>query len=292
MEDLEINKLVVFGVGLIGGSFAAALKKADKVKHVVGVGRGQENLARALQLGLIDEATNDVALALRDADFVLLAVPMGQMAPIFSQIAPYLEAGVVVSDAGSTKGDIIVAARRVLGARFSRFVPAHPIAGAEQSGASAARSDLFIGKKVIVTPEADTDGMARHRVAQAWSACGAEVISLSATQHDQVLAAVSHLPHVLAYGLVHMIAMQPNAEQLFEFAAGGFKDFTRIASSSVEMWRDICMGNRDALLHYLNAYQLQLKQFVGFLETGDAHAIEAIFAKAREAREQWLAKKI
>jgi prephenate dehydrogenase len=291
VSDLEIKKLVVFGVGLIGGSFAAALKKAKKVQHIVGVGRSRENLERALKLGLIDEVGGDIALALKNADFVLLAVPMGQMTQVFAAIVPYLGGSTVVTDVGSTKGDVILVARTILGERFSRFVPAHPIAGAEHSGADAARPDLFIGKKVIVTPEPETEQQALRRVVDAWTVCEAEVVTLTSAEHDKVLAAVSHLPHVLAYGLVDMIAAQPNAEQLFEFAAGGFKDFTRIASSSVEMWRDICMGNRDALLHYLNAYQLQLEQMIAFLETGDTDAIARTFAKAREARERWLAKK-
>jgi len=290
VSDLEIRKLVIFGVGLIGGSFAAVLRKTKKVKHIVGMGRGRENLEHALKLGLIDEVGGDVALALNGADFVLLAVPMGQMPQIFSAIEPYLGANAVVTDVGSTKGNVVLAARAILGEKFSRFVPAHPVAGAEHSGAGAARHDLFTGKKIIITPEPETEQQALRQVIAAWEACGAEIVMLTYVEHDQALAAVSHLPHVLAYSLVGMIATQPNAEQLFGFAAGGFKDFTRIASSSTEMWRDICIGNRDALLRYLNAYQLQLEQMTAFLETGDADAIARTFAKAREARERWLAK--
>ena len=280
-------KLAVIGVGLIGGSFAAAMKQAGRVSHVSGAGRSRENLELARRRGLIDAIAPDAGAAARDADLVLVAAPVAQFPAIFVDLARTLAPGAVVTDGGSTKCDVIAAARRTLGAKLAQFVPGHPIAGAEHSGAQAASATLFRDRRVVLTPLAENAPASIERVADAWSACGARVSRLGAEEHDAVLAAVSHLPHVLAYALVHDIARRQNAEQLFSFAAGGFRDFTRIASSHPEMWRDICLANRERLLGELARYQAKLGELERLVAAGDGAALERLFAEAREARNQW-----
>ena len=287
MPPLRIERLVVAGVGLIGGSFALALKQAGAVGRVVGLGRTRRSLDRAVELGVIDEAADDAAAALRDADLVMLAMPVGQTAAVLERIAGHVGAKTIVTDAGSTKRDVIEAARAVLRDAWPRFVPGHPIAGAESSGADAARADLFRGRKAVLTPLPETDAPAVRRVADAWRACGAEVREMSAAEHDGVFAAVSHLPHLLAFALVHDVAQQPNAATLFDYAASGFRDFTRIASSHPEMWRDICLANRDALLLELDSYREQLDDLRLALARNDGERLEEIFGIARQARREW-----
>lgn len=288
---LKIRKLVVIGVGLIGGSFALALKRARVVQRVVGVGRTSRNLAAARKLKIIDEASQDPAQAVRDADLVLLATPVGQMPAVMTAIAPHLTAHAVVTDAGSTKGDVVSAARRFLGGHFSRFVPGHPVAGTEKSGAEAAFPDLFKGKNVILTPQRETVAAAASIVSRAWEACGARVTRLTADQHDAVLAAVSHLPHVVAYALVNMLARRRNADQLFGLSAGGLRDTVRIAGSSPEMWADICVANREALLAALEDYENELERVRAAIESADGAELRRLFAGARNARGKWLVKK-
>jgi len=284
----EIGKLVIVGVGLIGGSFALALKGAKAVREVLGVGRTGANIRRAVKLGVIDAAGALDAATLGDADLVLVATPVGQMASVFHALAPLVGANTVVTDAGSTKQDVIAVARRALGAALPRFVPAHPIAGTEKSGAEAAIAGLYRGRKVVLTPLAETQKSAVELVRSAWRQCGADVVELPPERHDAILAAVSHLPHVLAYALVHQVATHPSAEQQFGFAAGGFRDFTRIASSHPEMWRDICLANREALIGELDRYAGELADVRSMLERGDAAALERLFSQARAARERWL----
>jgi prephenate dehydrogenase len=269
-------RLAVIGVGLIGGSFALALKKAKAVAHVVGVGRSAANLKLAQERGIIDSIGKDVG----DADVVLVAAPVGQYPAIFKSLQG---SKAVITDAGSTKRDVVA-----LGKNLSRFVPGHPIAGAEKSGAAAASADLFRDRRVVLTPTAETDAAAVSKVEALWKACGARVSRMTAEEHDAVLAAVSHLPHLLAYGLVHEVAKRKNSEQLFSFAAGGFRDFTRIASSHPEMWRDICLANRDLLLSELKKYQGKVAAIERLLQSGDGAALEKLFAEARDARDQWL----
>ncbi|MEW6313598.1 MAG: prephenate dehydrogenase/arogenate dehydrogenase family protein [Pseudomonadota bacterium] len=280
------NKIVIFGVGLIGGSFALALRHAGLARRIVGVGRSRANLDLAMQRGLVDEAGTD-AVAVQDADLVLLAIPVGQMGAAMAAMVPHLAAHAIVTDAGSTKQDVVALARRHLGMHLARFVPAHPIAGSEQTGAGAAQADLYQDKNVIMTPLAETDREALARVTQAWRACGARVLEMTPPQHDAVFAAVSHLPHVLAFALVDMIAAQPNREQLLQFAASGFRDFTRIAGSSPEMWRDIALANRDALLVQLGNYQDELGQLRRLLEAGDGASLYELFARASAVRNAW-----
>jgi prephenate dehydrogenase len=289
--SVSFRKLAVFGVGLIGGSFALALKRAGIVGKVAGVGRSRSNLERALALGVIDEAADQVCGALEGADLVLVAVPVRQMDTVFAAIAPHLEPDAVLTDGGSTKRDVIGAARSALAGKIGRFVPAHPIAGGELSGVEAAGAELYRGRTVVVTPLAQTDPQARAAVDAAWRACGARVVEMSAQHHDEVLGAVSHLPHALAFAMVQMIADRPNASELFSFAGAGFRDFTRIASSSPEMWRDICLANRDVLLAELQAYRAELGRLAQLLEDGDGDALERTFASARAARNAWLAER-
>jgi len=267
-------KLAVIGVGLIGGSFALALKKAKAVSHVVGVGRSAANLEVARERGIIDSIAGDPG----DADVVLVAAPVGQYPAIFKSLSG---SKAIITDAGSTKRDVVA-----LGKHLSRFVPGHPIAGAEKSGAGAASADLFRDRRVVLTPLKETDDVAK--VESLWKACGARVSRMTAEEHDAVLAAVSHLPHLLAFGLVHEVAKRRNSEQLFSFAAGGFRDFTRIASSHPEMWRDICLANKDLLLSELKKYQGKVSAIEKLLQAGDGAALEKLFAEARQARDQWL----
>jgi len=284
----RIGKLVVVGVGLIGGSFALALKEAGAVGRVTGVGRGGRNIRRALELKIIDAAGAFDRATFADADLALLAVPVGQMRVVMRAIAPLIGAKTVVTDAGSTKEDVIALARRELKGGLARFVPGHPIAGTEKSGAESAFAGLYRGRRVVLTPLAGTEPRALALVRSAWRRCGASVAELQAREHDRVLAAVSHLPHLLAYALVDQVARAKNAKQLFSFAAGGFRDFTRIAASHPEMWRDICLANRRALLAELARYGGELQRVRKMLERGDARALHALFSGARGARDRWL----
>jgi prephenate dehydrogenase len=284
-----ITKLVVIGVGLIGGSFALALKRAGAVGRVVGVGRSRANLDEALALGVIDEASQDAAGAVRDADLVLLAMPVGQMGTVMATIAPHLPAHCLVTDAGSTKSDVAALARRHLASHLTHVVPGHPIAGAEQSGARAARAELFNGRCTVLTPLSENSVEAIQQATDLWRTCGAEVLSMDAADHDRVFAAVSHLPHLLAFALVDEVASRSNAAELFSFAASGFRDFTRIAGSSPEMWRDICLANRPALLDELDAYRARLDALRTALDAADAGALHHAFERASHARNGWTA---
>jgi prephenate dehydrogenase len=257
----------------------------------VGVGRSRPNLLAARRLGVIDEIETDPAAAVNDADLVLIAVPLGQTAAVLAQIAPHLNAQTIVTDVGSTKRDVISHARRYLGDAFARFVPAHPIAGTEKSGARAAFAGLFGGHRLIVTPEPETDLGAVRRVTAAWKCAGMRVTTMRAADHDRIYALVSHLPHVLSFALVEQIAGYADADKLFGHTGSGFRDSTRIAGSSPEMWRDVCLANRDALLCALDDHLSELEQLRGMIEASDGQGLEAHFATARAARAKWLLKK-
>lgn len=288
MAATAIKKVVIFGVGLIGGSFARALKKAGVVETVVGMGRSPGSMQRALELGIIDVIGGDMAEALAGADLVLLAAPVAQTEAILAAIAPYLQPGTVVTDAGSTKSDVVAAARSALSGKVAQFVPGHPIAGRETNGPEAAIDDLYAGKKVVLTALAENSAGDVERVASAWRACGAIIHRLSPEEHDKVFAAVSHLPHLLAYALVDDIARKPHAGLLFQYAASGFRDFTRIAGSSPEMWRDISLANQAALLTELDAYMAQLAVLRAQLAAGDGAGLEGVYGNAQKARHQWI----
>lgn len=282
-----LNKIAIFGVGLIGGSFALAIRRAYPSVQLVGVSRRATTLARALELGIIDFASDSVAAAVADADLVLLAAPVAQTQIILSQIRPHLGNDTVITDAGSTKQDVVLAARAGLGDRIAQFVPGHPIAGRESNGPDAALVDLYVGKKVILTQLPENTVADVERVASAWRQCGAVIHQLTPQQHDQVFAAVSHLPHLLAYALVDNLAVRDNADTLFQYAASGFRDFTRIAGSSPEMWRDISLANRSALLDEVDTYLKQLGRLREMLQRADGAQIEALYANAQRARQDW-----
>ena len=286
----SLRKIVICGVGLIGGSFAMALRQSEAcaVEEVVGMGRSQASLDEACKLGVIDRHTKDWADALADADLVMLAMPVGHTEAILRQLAPHLGPGTIVTDAGSTKQDVVAAARRALGDKIDRFVPGHPIAGAEKSGVAAAHAELYRERRVVLTPLAENAPATVDLVRNAWLACGAQVSELTAEVHDSIFAAVSHLPHLLAFALVHEFANRDNAGLLFDFAAGGFRDFTRIASSHPEMWRDICVANRAALIREIDAYQVELMRARVLLANADGAGLEAMFGKARTTRNAWL----
>lgn len=286
-REPEFAKVVVFGTGLIGGSFALGLKQAGAVEEVVGFGRTPATLRAAQQLGVIDRAGINPAHEIADADIVLVATPVAQMPEIFARIAPYLGPNTLVTDGGSTKGDVVAAARAAFKGHIGKFVPAHPIAGAENSGPSAARWDLYWGKKVVVTPLAENNDERLDRIKRAWSLCGADIYELTPEQHDRVFAAVSHLPHLLSFALVHDLAVRDDADLFFTFAASGFRDFTRIAASHPEMWRDICLANRQALLGELDSYRAQLADLHDALAAGDGARLEAVFDIARQRRRAW-----
>lgn len=286
------KKIVIFGVGLIGGSVALSLKKQAHIPQVVGVGRSGQSLQEALKLGLIDVAETDVAHAMQDADLVLIAAPVAQTPAILRSIHPHLNAATIITDAGSTKSDVMAYAKAELGDKFDQFVGGHPIAGAEKSGPAAAMADLYIGKNVILTPDADTQSTAIDKVTALWQQCGAVVSRMSPQEHDNVFAAVSHLPHLLAFALVEDLAKRDNAELLFKFAASGFRDFTRIAGSHPEMWRDIALANKTALLGELKLYQQALSEMTALLEKADANGLQALFEHASRARNDWAKTKI
>jgi len=282
-----IRKLVVIGVGLIGGSFALDLRRAGLVQSVVGVGRSVENLERAMQLGVIDACSQDAATAVRDADLVLLATPVGQMDGVLAAIAPHLPPNAIVTDAGSTKRDVVALYRKHLATSLHRCVPAHPIAGSDLSGAAAARYSLFENRNVVLCPLAETHADATARVSALWAACGAHIAQLSAAEHDAVFAAVSHLPHLLAFAYMNSVLARGDAETCLKLAATGFRDFTRIAGSHPEMWRDIALANRDGLLGDLRAFRQQLDGMIGELEQADGEALNTRFSEASTARVKW-----
>ncbi|MFZ4535787.1 prephenate dehydrogenase [Propionivibrio sp.] len=283
----EFGKVVIFGVGLIGGSFALGLKETEQVEEVVGFGRSLSTLTLALDLGIIDRVGFNAGQEVANADLVLIATPVGQMPDIMARIAPYLGEQTVVTDGGSTKEDVVAAARLYFGSKIGQFVPAHPIAGAENSGAAAARADLYRDKKVVLTPLSENSVLNVARVRSAWEWCGAQVHELQPAEHDRVFAAVSHLPHLLSFALVHDLAVRDNSELYFSYAASGFRDFTRIAASHPEMWRDVCLANRVALLEELDRYRTQLDELRDALQRGDGAALEQTFDVARTARRTW-----
>jgi len=281
-----VEKLAIVGAGLIGGSFALALKQAGAVREVLGVGRNPARLTVARELGLIDRAVDWAEAG--QADCILLALPVGETEAVLKALAPHLKAGAIVTDAGSTKANVVEAARAALGGRFADFVPGHPIAGSEQSGPGAARADLYRGKRVVLTPQTGTRADAVATVRALWEAAGAQVETLDAVLHDRIFAAVSHLPHLAAYALVDDLAQRADGDTFFRFAASGFRDFTRIAGSSPEMWRDIALANREAVLAELDAYLASLQALRSAVSADDAEALLAIFSRARAAREHWI----
>lgn len=282
-----INKLCIIGVGLIGGSLARALRQANAVGKITGYSRNPAHLQQAVDLGVIDDFTTDICSAASDADVVVVCVPVGSVQDIFLQLKDALKPGAVITDVGSTKGSVVQAARNAFTELPPGFVPGHPIAGTEQSGIEASFADLFRDRRVIITPLPTSAAHAVQTVKEMWQACGAEVVELDVADHDEVLAATSHLPHVLAYALVDTLARMHERQAIFQFAAGGFRDFTRIASSDPAMWHDICLANREALLLMLRRFSDDLAQLTAAIEGGDSDYLKQTFERAKQARDEY-----
>jgi prephenate dehydrogenase len=284
----SIKKIVLIGVGLIGGSFALGLKKAGITAQIIGVDRDQQALIDAKKLGIIHTIAESLEQAVIDADFILLAIPVAQTEATLEAILPFLNKKTIISDAGSTKADVVDSVRKVFGSHSSQFIPAHPIAGREINGPQAALSDLYAGKKVVITKLEENSEQDVELVANLWRLCKAKIHYLSPLEHDQVFASVSHLPHLLAFALVEDIANKEKADTLFQYAASGFRDFTRIAGSSPEMWRDISIANREAMLLELDSYMTQLERIRSYLKNSDGTSLEAIYHRAQQARLNWI----
>jgi prephenate dehydrogenase len=280
-------RIGVIGLGLIGGSFALGVKRALPDASVVGMDRDEASVDDALKRGVIDAAADWAEIGRCDA--VMIAVPVRQMQDVFAAIAPHLSATTVLTDAGSTKAAVIEAARQALGTRIGQFVPGHPIAGREKSGVQAAAGELFEGRHVVMTPLPENSPDVVAGIESLWQSCGARVMRLDAHEHDRVFAAVSHLPHAIAFALVDELATRPNARQLFTFAASGFRDFTRIAGSNPEMWRDIALDNGDALAEECRRIESKLAELRGAIEARDGEQLIALMQRARDARERWMA---
>ncbi|MGM0563453.1 MAG: prephenate dehydrogenase [Pseudomonadota bacterium] len=286
MSAGKINTMAIIGVGSIGASLGLALKAAGAVGEVVGCGRNEDNLKTAQNSGAIDRYTTDPAEAVQGADVVFLAVPMGAMGSVLQQIAPALGEETIVTDGGSSKGSIIREVQNTL-QHPNRFVPGHPIAGTERSGAEAGQGDLYQNRRVILTPLDTTDADATECVTQMWQAAGAEVETMSHQHHDDVLAATSHLPHMLAFGLVDSLARMDDVDEIFRYAAGGFRDFTRIASSDPVMWRDICLNNREALLDAMQRYVKDVRDIYKAVDQADGDTLLEIFTRAKTTRDKF-----
>lgn len=280
----RFRTVAVVGVGLIGGSFAMALRRAGGATRIIGADRDREALERAAAMGVIDTAAESVSEAVKEAELVFLAVPVRALGPILHTVARAMPAQAVVTDAGSTKSDVVIAAGQEMGDRLARFVPGHPIAGRETSGVESALPELFRGARVVLTPTSQTAPDALDTVRTLWEGCGARVSLLSPEAHDHVFAAVSHLPHLLAFVLVSEILARPNGAELFSFAGGGFRDFTRIAASSPEMWRDIAVANRSALLEEIDSYAARLAVFRELVDKADGPGLQRLMTEARAAR--------
>lgn len=282
-----ITRLCILGVGLIGGSLARDLRRLGLVEEVIGCSRKRANLERARELGVIDRFDVDPARAVEGADMVVLAVPLGAMAELLETMRPGLAREAVLTDVGSAKLSVIAAARAAFGEVPANFVPAHPIAGTEHSGVEASVEGLFAGHRVILTPVEATRPAAVDRVRHLWQAVGAEVLEMDPAHHDEVLAATSHLPHMLAYTLVDMLGSMEERVEMFRYAAGGFRDFTRIASSDPQMWHDICVANRDALVHALEHFQQDLGRALDAIRAGDGETIKELFTRAKALRDRY-----
>jgi prephenate dehydrogenase len=286
--SLVIRRLAVIGVGLIGGSLARALRAAGTVDEIVGCGRGRSNLEEAVALGVVDRYTHDIGEAVRDADMVFLAVPLGAMRDAFVGMRATLPADALITDGGSAKGSVVADCRCVAPELLGRFVPGHPIAGNERNGVAASSAELYRDRRVILTPLPENASAAVARVRAMWQACGAQVMQMGVQHHDEVLAATSHLPHMLAFGLVDMLARMKENDEIFLYAAGGFRDFTRIASSNPVMWRDICIANREALGPMLAAFAEEMNELARSIGGADAEHLLTIFERAKAARDRYV----
>jgi prephenate dehydrogenase len=283
----KAQSVCIIGTGLIGGSLALALRRAEFCTQITGAGRTEATLKTAVDLGVIDSYEMDLAKAVSGADIVVVSVPLGAMKSVFEKIAPGLSATAVVTDAGSAKQGVIRDAEAALGDKASRFVAAHPIAGTERSGVQAAFKELYDERRVIITPTESTEAGATDLVTAMWQAAGAEVETMSAEHHDQILAGTSHLPHLLAFGLVDCLNNLEDVDEIFRFAAGGFRDFTRIASSDPVMWRDVCLSNREAVMAMMKRYFQEMDKMYEALQESDGEKLKDIFVRAKTVRDDF-----
>ena len=286
MSTNQFGVVSIVGVGLIGASLGLALKGAGVVREVIGVGRSSANLDQAKKMGAIDRVA-DLAEAVQSSQWIVLCVPVAQMRAIFTQLEPHLGSNTLITDAGSTKSDVILAAKEVLGKKVCQFIPAHPIAGGAQHGAAAARADLFQGKQTIICQLQENSAADVALVEEFWKVLGSNIKRISAVQHDAIYAAVSHLPHILSYALMASVLNSEDAEQKLGHAGAGFRDFTRIAASSPEMWRDICIANKQAILKELDQYLSVTGRLREMIAKEDAAGLEKVFQKACQARQKW-----
>lgn len=287
MSQVIINRLCVIGVGLIGGSLARALKKVNVVGEIIGSGRDTSHLEKAKSLGVIDDFETDISLAVKDCDMVVVAVPLGAMQSIFEKIAPVISDEMILTDVGSAKGSVVKAAKAAFKELPKTLVPAHPIAGTEKSGVEASFSELFESRRIIITPLESSSKSATSKVRSMWQACGADVVETTIEHHDDVLAATSHLPHMLAFSLVDTLAKMDDKNEIFDFAAGGFRDFTRIASSDPDMWRDICLSNNHALVEMIKKFTDDLQLLSKAIEENDSSYLKETFSRAKKARDEF-----
>ena len=282
-----IDRLCVVGTGLIGGSLARDLRRLGEVREIVGSSRNAANLQRAVDLGVIDRFDVDPAAAVAGSDMVVVAVPLGAVREVLERIGEHVDDGAVVTDVGSAKGSVVAAARDALGPRLPRFVAAHPIAGTEHFGVDSSVEHLFERRRVIVTPIAETSAEAHERVTAMWTAVGAEVIDMDVAHHDEVLAATSHLPHMLAYTLMDVLGRMNERAEIFRFAAGGLRDFTRIASSDPRMWHDICAANSDAVVSAIERFRSDLDRLADAIRRGDGEFVRSVFTRAKAVRDRY-----
>jgi prephenate dehydrogenase len=285
MSEHRVDTVCIIGTGLIGGSLALAIRRAGFCKEIVGAGRTEETLIKAVELGVIDRYDTRISNAAQDADIVVVCVPLGSMHAVFEQLSAAELENTIITDAGSAKQSVIDDAEFVFGEGFQNFVPGHPIAGTERSGVGAAFPELYQNRRVILTPTENTSVDALEKVRAMWQSAGAEVETMSAEHHDLVLAGTSHLPHLLAFGLVDCLNNLEDVDEIFRFAAGGFRDFTRIASSDPVMWRDICLSNRDQVMMMMRRYSVEMEKMYKALEAGDGERLREIFERAKQARD-------
>ena len=280
-----INRLAVIGVGLIGGSLALSLKSKGAVNEVVGYSRSDEARQEALSLGIIDKAADSIAEAVVDADVVFVAVPMGAMSSVFAEMSDHIRPEAIITDGGSAKAQVVSSAREALGDKFKQFVPGHPIAGTEKSGPAAAFATLYENHRIVLTPVSETDSAATAKIKMMWQLTGAEVFEMNVEHHDTVLAATSHLPHVLAFNLVGMLAQRDDCDEVLRYAAGGFRDFSRIASSDAVMWRDICLANKQAILDLLDEFHQGINKIEQAIKEDEGEYLVEVFERAKKARD-------
>ncbi len=282
--SVRISTLAIFGVGLIGGSLALALKQAGYVGKVIGVGRSRTNLERALRVGAIDEIQSDPRQAVAEAEVIVLATPVHTIRQLLKTVSACMDETKIITDVGSVKGGIVEAARHALGPCFTGFVPGHPIAGKEKSGINAASAELFENHRVVLTPVRETSPEACRTIRRMWTATGGEVNVMGVEDHDRVLSLTSHLPHVLAYVMMDFLSISPDRQECYRMAAGGLYDFTRTASSDPEMWRDICLMNKPQLLEHIARYQQHLDRLAGMIDQDNGNGIGEMYASAKQAR--------